>query len=195
MVRLFIAIELPPEVQEVLGATQSMLARQPMPVRWVDPAGTHLTLKFLGATSPERVGLIEAALDDVARRHHPFLLKTAGVGSFPNRKAPRVIWLGVAGDLGALGAIQQDVEQFVAPLGYPTERRAFNPHLTLGRTNKGTEPVEVARIGQVVSATTAPAPVTWQVSRVSLMRSERGPGGPRYLCLRAWTLTESVPLI
>ncbi len=195
MVRLFIAIQLPVEVQEVLGATQSMLARQPISVRWVDPSGTHLTLKFLGATPLERVGLIETALEKVVQRHHPFLLKTTGVGVFPTRKAPRVIWLGVAGDLGALGAIQRDVEQFVAPLGYPTERRAFNPHLTLGRALKGAEPAEVARVGQMVSATTAPPPVIWQVSRVSLMRSELGPGGPRYLCMRAWTLTEWAPLL
>ncbi len=195
MVRLFIALELPPEVQDVLGATQSMLVRQPMPVRWVDPAGAHLTLKFLGATSPGRVGLIEAAMEEVSYRHHLFMLKTAGVGSFPNRKAPRVIWLGVAGNLGALGAIQRDVEQFVAPLGYPTEHRAFNPHLTLGRTLKGAEPTDVAQIGQMVSATTAPPPVIWQVSRVSLMRSELGPGGPRYLRVRAWALTEKEALL
>jgi len=195
MLRLFIAIELPLDVQEIIGAAQSDLARQPMPVRWADPAGSHLTLKFLGSTPGERVGLIEAALEQVAQRHQPFLLETARVGVFPNLKAPRVVWLGIAGDLGALGAIQQDVEQFVAPLGYPTERRPFNAHLTLGRTIKRAQPVDVARIGQVVSVATAIAPAAWQVSRVSLMRSELGPGGPRYSRLNAWALTEKEALL
>ncbi len=181
--RLFIAIELPPPVQEAMAAARERLERNALAVRWVNPADAHLTLKFLGATPEERVAAIVAAMEAAVQAHNPFTLATAGLGVFPRPKEPRVVWLGVNGALAELRGLQADVERFVAPLGYPTERRPFSPHLTLGRTAKGASLAQLAAIGAAVAAASAGPPVTWSVSTINLMRSELGAGGARYTTL------------
>ena len=181
--RLFIAIELPPQVQAVLAATRARLEQHALRVRWVDPASAHLTLKFLGATPPERVERIVGATKEATRLHPSFTLSTAELGVFPSPRAPRVVWLGLSGSLVELRGLQADIERFVAPLGYPTERRPFSPHLTLGRTAKDASRTELAAIGATIGASTAEVPATWRVSTVSVMRSELGAGGARYTAL------------
>ena len=178
--RLFIAIQLPPPVQAALAAARARLEAHALAVRWVDPAGAHLTLKFLGAAPREQVEAIVAATQEATRLHRPFTLTTTRLGLFPGPKEPRVIWLGVGGALAELQSLRDDVERFVAPLGYPTERRPFNPHLTLGRTAKGAGRSQLAAIGPAVAAAPEAAPVAWPVSTVNVMRSELLAGGARY---------------
>ncbi len=178
--RLFIAIELPGEVQAVPREARARFEGYGLAVRWVDPEGTHLTLKFLGATPADRVELIREAAARAGQAHQPFVLQTAGTGVFPHARAPRVVWLGVAGMLAELRALQQDVERFIAPLGFPTEKRAFNPHLTLGRTAKNATPQQLVEIGRAITASSAPAAKTWQVMGLSLMGSELRPQGAHY---------------
>ena len=196
MPRLFIAIELPREVRATLHAAQERLARHALAVRWVDPAGAHLTLKFLGATPAARVARIVAALVESTRRRSPFMLSTTRLGLFPGPKTPRVVWLGVGGAETGLEALRADIEHAIAPLGYPTERRPFNPHLTLGRTLKDASRAELTRIGAAVAATAGPPPVTWHVSTISLMRSDPGAASARYTRVAAVDLdTESAAAI
>jgi RNA 2',3'-cyclic 3'-phosphodiesterase len=180
MLRLFIALELPPEVHATLSIAQAALADQGLRVRWVDPAGAHLTLKFLGATRPEQVVPISFALRRAVAAFEPFDLRTTRLGVFPDPRAPRVVWLGIMGDLNRLDALQRAVEAAIAPLGFPTERRGFKPHLTLGRVIKDAPRVEVLRVGQAVAASRPVPAAHWRVSRVSLMRSDLQPGGARY---------------
>jgi 2'-5' RNA ligase len=180
MLRLFVAIELPPAVREALRSAQVGLKEARLPVRWVNPEGAHLTLKFLGPTRPEQVPAISAALADAARAHRPFELETAGLGCFPDVRAPRVVWLGLADAVQALGALRDDVERLIAPLGFPTEQRPFSPHLTLGRTSKDATRQDVARIGPLITATHVPPAIHWRVGSISLMRADLGPAGPRY---------------
>jgi 2'-5' RNA ligase len=182
--RLFIAIELPPPVQAVMTATIRTLATRNLAVRWVDPAGTHLTLKFLGATPPDRVDALAVAMHETVATQNSFQLATADLGVFPNLRAPRVVWIGVTGDLAALHTLQAGVEGKIAPLGFPTEQRPFSPHLTLGRSDKAATGSQRAAIGATVAAMTAPTPVTWQVSRLALIRSELLPTGARYTALQ-----------
>ena len=182
--RLFIAVDLPPAVRATLvSARQHIEQRSSLAVRWVNPEGTHLTLKFLGAVPSAEVAAIAGAMEVAARPHHSFTLTTAQLGVFPNRRAPRVVWLGVSGAVEALGALRADVERLVAPLGYPTEQRAFSPHLTLGRTHKDATGEERALIGTTIAQTPSPAPVVWQVEGIALMRSELGRDGAHYTCV------------
>ena len=178
--RLFIAIELPAEVRAALAAAQRSLQSRGRGLRWVDPDGAHLTLKFLGETAADRVEAITTALATAAAAAHPFTLHTAGLGAFPGTKAPRVVWLGVSGELDRLRRLASDVERLVAPLGFPSEARGFSPHLTLARTARDLTGAERAALGVAVAESVAPASVAWQVTAVSLMRSTLGPGGARY---------------
>ncbi len=101
------------------------------------------------------------------------------MGVFPNPRRPRVIWLGVDEPTGALSRLHQDVEQAISPLGFPTERRRFSPHLTLGRVKRGRSSAELEALGRY--ATRARVRVgTMEVSAVYLMRSDLRPSGAIY---------------
>ncbi len=190
--RLFIAIELPAEVRAALREARLQLeAHGRLTVRWADPDGAHLTLKFLGATAPDRLERIAEGLAEAARPHRAFALRTTDLGVFPGSRAPRVVWLGVGGDLAQLRALQGDVERLIAPLGFPTERRAFSPHLTLGRTEKLARGHELTAIGAALGTAAAPSAVVWQVAHLALMWSERLQMGARYTALRRVALDTS----
>ena len=178
--RLFIAIDLPQTVKQLLHDLQTRLRQHTEALRWSDPQGTHLTLKFLGSARATLVPEIVVAMEQAAAHRQPFELQTSTLGVFPNPKRPRVAWLGVAGDVAALSGLQAAVERFVAPLGFPTEQRPFNPHLTLGRTVKDPNSTELASIAKAVAQTSVLHSVVFAVGEMALMRSELQRQGARY---------------
>ncbi len=133
MIRSFIAIELPEETIQMFAAIQEQLKQSRAGVRWVKPGSIHLTLKFLGNISPAQVDDIAAAAAQVVGEEPPITLGAAGLGAFPSRKKPRVIWIGMEGEVQRLSRIQARVENALEPLGFVREKRPFQPHLTIGR--------------------------------------------------------------
>ena len=137
-VRCFVAVELPAEARRCIGGLVAGLREAGVRgLRPVNPDGVHLTLKFLGDVSTSTVGDVAAALEGAAAGARPFDLELRGVGGFPDLRRPRVLWVGVGGDLEALQRLYESVESALAPLGFPPEGRAFTPHLTLARLREG----------------------------------------------------------
>src|SRR5262249_11816634 len=102
----------------------------------------------------------------------------------PNPRRPRVLWLGLSGDLAALAGLQGNVEAVCAALGFAPEARPFAPHLTLGRLREGASPADRARLGTTL-LTQAPLAVAWAAGALSLMRSRLTPQGAIYTRLAA----------
>jgi len=183
--RTFIAVELDDELRHKLDELQARL-RERLParsVRWVRSDGIHLTLKFLGDTTPEQVELVKAALAEAAVEARPFTFTVGGLGCFPNTRAPRVVWVGLQEVTGELRRLRDAVETHVAPLGFPTERRAFSPHLTLGRVQRYASKSEVREIGDVVAATQLGTIDEMSVTAVSYIKSDLKPSGAVYTTL------------
>jgi 2'-5' RNA ligase len=193
--RLFVALELPPEVRAVLVAGQEHLTTRQLSVRWVAPDSAHLTLKFLGSVASTEVDAVTVAMQQAASGHAPFTLQTTSLGAFPNVRQPRVVWLGLEGALQMLHSLQQDIERWIAPLGYPTEQRPFNPHLTLGRTQKDATTGQRTEIGRAIQQASPLTQATWTVDSVSLMRSTLRPQGPIYTQMARQALTGDRPLL
>lgn len=135
--RAFVAIELDREIKEVLLALVRDLRATRAAVRWAEPGGMHLTLKFLGPIDEGQALRVRDILAQVASRHHPFPLELRGTGAFPGERSPRVLWVGFA-PAPELAALQNDLESALVPEGFEREDREFKPHLTLGRV-KGPE--------------------------------------------------------
>ena len=135
--RLFAAATLPDDVRERLGELQRELGSIPLELRWVRPEGIHLTLKFLGEAAEDRLNGIREVLEGVAAAVTPFRLEIRGVGSFPERGTPRVIWVGLGGEVGAAETLSRRIDAALEEVGFPAENRAFKPHLTLGRVKGG----------------------------------------------------------
>ncbi|MBI4169004.1 MAG: RNA 2',3'-cyclic phosphodiesterase [Acidobacteria bacterium] len=131
--RLFVAAELPVEVRRRIAGIVEVLEAAPLRVRWVRPEGIHLTFKFLGEVDPGRLADIKGALLQAGEGISTFRLRAAGVGAFPGRGAPRVIWVGVEGEIEMAGRLQEALERSLQAIGFPREERPFRPHLTLGR--------------------------------------------------------------
>lgn len=180
--RTFIAIELPPEMQEQIAQVQARLRRDTPEgvVRWVQPHGIHLTLKFLGDTPSDKITTIGDALKTVCAAHVPFTFAVKGLGCFPDSRRPRVVWVGVEETEGHLKRLQQAIEQAISPLGFPTEDRAFSPHLTLGRVKEG-RGSDAGSLGALVTRLGAQVALgTVYVESVALIRSDLLPGGAVY---------------
>lgn len=101
-------------------------------VKWVERDNFHLTVKFLGSTSDTRLGEIRKLLE-TPFDSRPFELLFDRLGAFPDRGAPRVIWLGASAGAPQAASVQRQLEERLAAVGVPPEGRPFRAHLTLGR--------------------------------------------------------------
>ncbi|MCS7206447.1 MAG: RNA 2',3'-cyclic phosphodiesterase [Dehalococcoidia bacterium] len=189
--RLFVALELPEAVQQALASVWTPLRRTERMVKWVDPEGIHVTLKFLGDVPVERLPMLTEQLSRAAQACGPLAFRVSRVGAFPSLAAPRVLWAGLEGDLESLGRLQQAVEHGTVSLGFPREERRFTPHLTIGRVREGLPPHERRRIGQAFGQVDLPPDLSFGVGRLSLMQSTLTPQGARYRCLKTWLLGQS----
>ena len=183
-IRLFIAVDLSPEIREWLGRAKAVLAPRipPGAFRWVDPGAIHLTLKFLGETPARRVGEIRAVLDSSAQACRPFQLTAEGLGCFPNTARPRVVWAGIRGGPN-LGDLQKHLEEGLGRIGFPAEHRAFSPHLTLGRVKDGVAGARLEEIGRAVEGASLESAAGMDVKEVCLFKSVLRPGGAEYSVL------------
>jgi 2'-5' RNA ligase len=184
-VRTFIAIELDKAVGAGLERVQERL-REHVPsrsVRWVRPEGIHLTLKFLGDTPVDQVDVVKVAMVQAVAESWCFDVVVGGLGCFPNARRPRVVWIGLQEPTGALDALRDRIETHVAPLGFPTEKRPFHPHLTLGRVQRHASRSVVQKIGEVVSTSTFGKIGEMAVSHVSHIKSDLLPNGAVYTTL------------
>ncbi len=174
--RCFIAVSLPATLRSAIGEVVGKLRGIGADIKWVSDENLHLTLKFLGETEEELVDEIRNALIDKLSHYAPFYIKIGGVGYFPGGRNPRVIWVGIE-DPGVLEDIYKDIENAVAKLGYPREKRPFSPHLTIGRVRSPKRVAEVIRRLEEFRTITFDEFV---VKEVTLMKSELKPGGAEY---------------
>lgn len=205
MIRTFVAIELDPTLRSALGQLQSRL-KQVIPnrlpsgarIQWVRPDSIHLTLKFLGDTDETRLGDIERALAHAAASRARFSLEVSVLGVFPDLRAPRVLWVGLSGrqDQGQthapdpLARLAGDIDQAMATLGFPLEKRPFSPHLTLARIKEHAREVGRALAGSGVME--HPQSLgTLSVQAIALIKSELKPSGAVYTRLCEVALRET----
>jgi len=172
-VRSFIAIELPDELKLGLFQLQAQLktGKQP-PVKWVDPYSIHLTLKFLGNISTDKISGITGAIETAAQGVSPLYLELKGLGAFPNLRRVQVVWVGLSGELARLGELQRRIESNLAPLGFAPESRPFKPHLTLARLREQASLDERQSFGELIAGTRSEAVYGFKADSISLMRSQ-----------------------
>ena len=137
MHRLFVAIDLPEPVRERVSRISCGLPG----ARWVSPEQLHLTLRFIGEVDGALFLDIREHLAGVHQKD--FFLQLEGVGFFPPRGKPRIIWVGLRKN-EALLQLRNRVESHLVALGLAAENRKFSPHITLARL-KNTPPVKVGR--------------------------------------------------
>jgi 2'-5' RNA ligase len=132
MIRTFIALPIPEEVKASLGGAMEQLKAKNPAVRWVRPAGLHITLKFLGDIKDEIVAPLSADLDRATSSCPWFDLALAGFGAFPNVRRPRVVWVGLEGSMQDLLDWPPTSTGCALPTGLPGKKGPLQG-ITLGR--------------------------------------------------------------
>ncbi|MCD6319783.1 MAG: RNA 2',3'-cyclic phosphodiesterase [Candidatus Desulfofervidaceae bacterium] len=180
MIRSFIAIPLPEEVKKALaGLVQALRPIFPK-INWVKLENMHLTLKFLGNIREDQITQIKRVIVESCRDVSSFSLQGHGLGVFPNVKRARVIWTGVCGETDLLEKIYFALEKRLAQIGFPEEKRRFQPHLTLGRIKTGASSkllLEAIQRYQAFSTS------SFTVKEIVLFKSNLHPQGARYTAL------------
>jgi 2'-5' RNA ligase len=171
MVRTFIAIDLAPEVRERMRGPQGALAGCRARLSIVNPASIHITLKFLGEIDERTLARVKEALSAI--RFEPFEITVAGIKGNPS-SGPRVVWCEVR-DTGGCARLFELVEKALAPLGVPSERRAYTPHATLARV-KRPDPSLIPVLKELATGEFGSCPVR----SIKLKKSTLTPAGAVY---------------
>jgi RNA 2',3'-cyclic 3'-phosphodiesterase len=183
-IRSFIAIELPEAVKTGLQQLQTELTLpQYSFAKCVAPESMHLTLKFLGNISANKITEITGVMEQASQGVSSFQLQITEVGAFPNLKRPRVLWVGIKGEVDKLVGWQQRLDNGLVPLGFAKEVRPFTPHLTLARLRENCSPGDRLHFGEMVASSHAEVDYTFTVTSLNLMRSQLLPTGAVYSCL------------
>lgn len=180
-VRSFIAAELPKNIKSELDGLQGDFLKKGLNyVKWVNPSGIHLTLKFLGNININDLHNITAALEEGCKGFHKFSIELTGLGVFPNYKKPRVIWVGLEGQLSTLISLQKQIDDRLESLGFPKEKRPFSPHITLGRIRETASPGDLKDCADVIQKMQYTEKHRLTVDCIKLMKSQLLPTGAIY---------------
>ena len=180
--RLFLAINLTPDVRRGILEATAPLREEAPDVSWLDEPRLHLTLKFLGEQSPERLEAISSAVSAVASRHRALEMVLGRIGAFPNFRRARIVWMGVEQD-PRLELLHHDIEVAYEALGFELEGRAFRPHLTLARLKHQLPEERLRKLSHL--AKRVDFRTECDVQSIDLMQSELLPAGASYRCLVA----------
>jgi len=187
-IRCFICIELDDLLKDRIGALVEKLKTFAPNISWVSKEALHLTLKFCGNLSMSTVELLSQQLQDRIKHCQlvPFLLELSGVGGFPSLKRPRVLWLGVSGDVSSLLRVQSLVEETCSTFGeIRKDDKPFSPHLTLARVKRPSD--ATTSLLDFVSSMEFPG-LPWHVKTLTFMRSDLTPKGAIYTPLARYYL-------
>jgi len=191
LLRTFIAVDIPPIIQKAIHHNVENLRKTlGSSVRWVPVDNIHLTLKFLGDVSHDSVDPLTQMLRVEADSCSSFDLSAGGLGSFPNSKRARVLFIGIQAPAG-LEAFQRRIESATVRLGYESDPRPFSPHLTIGRVREHISASDQQKIHKILEETKIDSLGTARVDSVHLYESELKPGGSVYTKLFSAPLKDS----
>jgi len=180
-----VAVELPEEIRDVLETQQntlrSAMGRAAGAVRWTRPESVHLTLQFLGDIPTGHVASISEVIADACAGAKPLGLTLDGIGAFPNLSRPRIVWVGMQGDIEPLRKIASRIAELLKPLGYKPDK-PFSPHITLGRIRDTARTDELRAISDALTsqASRRASNAAITVNSISLMESHLQSGGSVY---------------
>jgi len=184
--RAFIGIALPDAVRSSLVGLQRQLGESGADVKWVEAGNLHVTLKFLDEITEEQRGHVEALLGRLAGGEAPFTLGLKPVGAFPSVRAPRVVWVGLEEGRESAVRIAEKIEQGCQTHRLRREERPFAAHVTLGRVRS---PRRCEALAQRFQTLAWEPPEPFQVTALTLYRSDLHSSGPRYTALAEVPLT------
>ncbi|MGD9032340.1 MAG: RNA 2',3'-cyclic phosphodiesterase [Desulfobacteraceae bacterium] len=186
-IRSFLAFELPSEIKKIVARVSGELRQSTLNARWVKVDNIHLTVVFMGSIETEDIPAIAQGVQEVCQTYGPFDMSLKGIGCFPNRRSPRVLWLGLDGDLEPMSDFRDALQGHLTGFGIKEEKRKFKPHLTLARFRKPKR-MDVKE-DQLLSKYEDISSSVCPLKELILFKSDLKPTGAVYTKVEAWPLT------
>lgn len=178
LIRSFFAIPLSSDCRQKINSIEQELKRVlPSSIRWVSTENLHITLKFLGEFDSKLIPKIHEFLETGLSTIDQFEITFHGLGVFPNKQKPKVVWVGLDYQIEFINIFQK-IENAANELGYPKEARGFSPHLTIGRVKNDT--FDPSQIGAIIYNLKIDEKCQSLADRVVFYQSSLTPRGPVY---------------
>jgi RNA 2',3'-cyclic 3'-phosphodiesterase len=186
-IRSFLAFELPEGIKKTVARVSGEIRHTGLDARWMKPENIHLTVVFMGNIKADDIGHLGGEAGNVCSVYGTFDIAIKGMGCFPNRQRPRVLWMGLDGNLGRMSRFRDDLQKSLKAFGIKEERRGFKPHLTLARF-RSTRKIgsKLEEILKVYDALESPYE---SLIELHLFKSELKPEGAVYTKLKSWPLS------
>jgi len=181
--RTFIAIDLPDEIIKQIEKLQSLISKKKFTGKLTEPENLHLTLKFLGEISQQKLNQIKSPLEKIIFPEFQAKLSTTGTFNFKNQ--PRIAWIKVSGR--QVFDLQKEIDQALQPLFKPEHQ--FMSHLTIARIKYTKTPQDLIQTIKTLPLKKLSFPIT----EFKLKSSELKPMGPVYKTLKTYNLTPITP--
>ena len=185
-IRSFLAFELPPDIKREVARISVEVKKSGIEAGWVKPGNIHLTIVFMGDVNEKDIPAIISRIDNTVGEYEPFKISLGGMGVFPDVRKPRVLWLGLDGEIERLSSLRDDLQKPLEVYGIKQEKRAFRPHLTLGRFRKPVKDRDA--LEKIIDAYKDISGPDGKLDELILFKSELKPGGPVYTRIHSWPL-------
>jgi 2'-5' RNA ligase len=173
--RLFIAVDVPDDVQAGLEESLKPYRDRIPGARWTQRSGWHVTLKFLGTTWPRLLEPVKEAVAEAAGAAASFETALTEMGAFPSARRARVLWAGLSDEEGRFAEMVKRLDDLLGEDFLP-ERRAYTPHLTVARL---TPPRSLDEFAPDLAGSLVPSR-SFRIEELVLYRSHLSPKGARY---------------
>ena len=188
LLRTFLSIPVPERIKSLKYMYYSSMKDFPGNINWVRDPQLHLTLNFLGHTPESSLNKIIKSVKKVTNQFEPMELSIGGTGCFPTPSRPRVLWLGINGNINPLNAIAGSLRENLENIGYYTGQREFFPHITLARIRYPQKYTPNIDLFLKSSYDT----IVFPIDRVQFFSSELLPSGTIYTLIKSFPLGETL---
>jgi RNA 2',3'-cyclic 3'-phosphodiesterase len=182
--RLFVAVSLPPSVEDQVELVLDKVSRY-QEIKWAPRSQFHVTLRFIGDFDPEKLPRLEQCLNETALSFEPFEAEIKGLDAFPKLKHPKVLFVPVTEGKESFAKLSKVISSRMQTLGIGRDDKDFRPHLTLGRVR---EDQDASTAIQTLRESGFALGIGWKVKYFSLFQSQLTPGGAVYTRLKEFEL-------
>lgn len=184
-IRTFIAIQMPADIRRKLAGIGEELKKSGADAKWVPEENFHITLKFLGNVTAERVTAVSEVVRSIAERTEAFDLVLSGVGAFPRLSRPSVVWVGISDGSDRIASLAEKIDFELGRLGFECENRPFSGHVTVARVRT---PKNLERLKGMIENLQGQHVGAFGVESVAIMKSELRRTGPIYTAINEYGL-------
>lgn len=179
ILRTFISISVPRQVLKIRDMLITTVDDPKGRIRWVRKGRIHLTLRFIGPTPADAIPEINNLIEKTVKGYALPDIMISRTGCFPDPRRPRVLWLGLDGNLEPLKMLVSELNDQLESAGYLKDEQEYVPHITLGRVKY--PPKTAPGINTFLN--TAYEPVKMRCTRIQYMSSVLQPNGAVYSIL------------